>query len=163
MYCLNILSYLLVTIRRNYCFRISMIEKIRRRMPSWRNHNLSMGDHLFLLQVVLFALSVYFLSFFKALTGTISKIESLFKSFLWVIRRPVRFIGSTEIWFVMSVSKVSFVCVICMCSMWLFWVNGGGDLKQTQVDYGLRSFLLSMVIVIEWWRHFSWFVMVEGY
>lgn len=41
------------------------------------------GGHLILHKAALFALPVYFLSLFKALTDIISHLESLFKSFLW--------------------------------------------------------------------------------
>jgi hypothetical protein len=42
-----------------------------------------MGGRLVLLKSVLTALPIYFLSFFKAPSGIISQIESLFKNFLW--------------------------------------------------------------------------------
>lgn len=47
------------------------------------NKYLSIGGRIVLLRSVLYALPVYFLSFFKAPTGIISKLESLFKRFLW--------------------------------------------------------------------------------
>jgi hypothetical protein len=42
-----------------------------------------MGGRLVLLRSVLSSIPVYFLSFFKAPIGTISSLESIFKSFLW--------------------------------------------------------------------------------
>jgi hypothetical protein len=42
-----------------------------------------MGGRLVLLKSVLSALPIYFLSFFKAPSGIISQLESLFKKFLW--------------------------------------------------------------------------------
>lgn len=42
-----------------------------------------MDGHLILLKAILTSLSIYFLSFFKAPSCMILKIESHFKSFLW--------------------------------------------------------------------------------
>ncbi|GAU48120.1 hypothetical protein TSUD_141420 [Trifolium subterraneum] len=42
-----------------------------------------MGGRLVLIKFVLSSIPVYFLSFFKAPTGIISLIESIFKAFLW--------------------------------------------------------------------------------
>jgi hypothetical protein len=60
-----------------------VINSLRKRLLSWKNQALSMGGRLVLLKSVLTALPIYFLSFFKAPSGIISLIESLFKSFLW--------------------------------------------------------------------------------
>jgi hypothetical protein len=42
-----------------------------------------MGGRLILLKSILFSISMYFLSFFKAPTGIISLMKSIFKAFLW--------------------------------------------------------------------------------
>lgn len=42
-----------------------------------------MGRRLVVLKFVLSEIPVYYISFFKALTGIISKIKALFKDFLW--------------------------------------------------------------------------------
>lgn len=60
-----------------------IIDIVRRRLTSWNNKHLSIGGLIILVKSVLFTLSVYYLSFFKALTGIILKLESLFKNFLW--------------------------------------------------------------------------------
>jgi hypothetical protein len=60
-----------------------VINSLRKRLLSWKNRALSMGGRLVLLKSVLTALPIYFLSFFKAPSGIISLLESLFKKFLW--------------------------------------------------------------------------------
>jgi len=54
---------------------------IHSRLLNWKSKFLSFGGRLVLLKYVLSSLPVYFLSFFKAPTGIISSIESLFKIF----------------------------------------------------------------------------------
>jgi len=53
---------------RHLSFLYPLIDSIRKRLSSWKSKNLSMD---------------YFLSFFRAPSGIISLIESLFNSFLW--------------------------------------------------------------------------------
>jgi hypothetical protein len=60
-----------------------VVDRIVTRLSSWNNKFLSFGGRLILLKVVLSSLPVYFLSFFKAPTGIISSIESIFKNFFW--------------------------------------------------------------------------------
>jgi hypothetical protein len=60
-----------------------LIDRIRKKLSSWKSRHLSMGGRLVLLRSVLSSIPVYFLSFFKAPIGTISSLESIFKSFLW--------------------------------------------------------------------------------
>nr|ABD28747.2 Putative non-LTR retroelement reverse transcriptase, related [Medicago truncatula] len=52
-------------------------------MSGWQSWFLSFGGRLILLKSVLTALPVYALSFFKAPSGIISSIESLFNKFFW--------------------------------------------------------------------------------
>jgi len=56
-----------------------VVDCIRVRLSVWNNKFLSFGDRLVLLKSVLSSLPVYFLSFFKAPTGIISSIGSIFK------------------------------------------------------------------------------------
>ncbi|MCH92733.1 RNA-directed DNA polymerase (Reverse transcriptase) [Trifolium medium] len=56
-----------------------VIEVVRSRWSRWKNKQLSIGGRVVILKSVLFALPVYFLSFFKAPTGIISKLESILK------------------------------------------------------------------------------------
>jgi len=60
-----------------------VLNRIRTRLSSWNKKNLSFGGRLILLKFILSSLPVYFLSFFKAPTGIIPSIESLFKSFFF--------------------------------------------------------------------------------
>jgi hypothetical protein len=60
-----------------------VVDAVRNRLSKWNNRHLSIGGIIVLLKSVLYALPVYFLSFFKAPSGIISKLESLFKRFLW--------------------------------------------------------------------------------
>lgn len=53
------------------------------RLSNWKSKFLSFGGRLILLKYVLSSIPVYFLSFFRAPTGIISSIESLFKNFFW--------------------------------------------------------------------------------
>jgi hypothetical protein len=64
-------------------FWSALVDKIRCKLSLWKSRHLSMGGRLVLLKSVLSSIPVYFLSFFKAPTGTISLIESIFKAFLW--------------------------------------------------------------------------------
>nr|KYP47723.1 Putative ribonuclease H protein At1g65750 family [Cajanus cajan] len=60
-----------------------VIEKIQKRLSSWKCDSMSFGGRITLLKSVLHSIPIYFLSFFKAPRGIISQLESLFKSFLW--------------------------------------------------------------------------------
>ncbi|MCH80227.1 cysteine-rich receptor-like protein kinase [Trifolium medium] len=88
-----------------------VINSLRKRLLSWKNRALSMGGRLVLLKSVLTALPIYFLSFFKAPSGIISLIESLFKNFLW---------GGSE-----EAKKIH-------------WENGGGGLEMRKNRYGIK-------------------------
>jgi len=52
---------------------------IRSRLSGWQSRFLSFGGRLVLLKSVLTSLPVYALSFFKAPSGIISSLESMFK------------------------------------------------------------------------------------
>jgi hypothetical protein len=60
-----------------------VITKVKNRFSKWRGKNLSMGGRVLLLRSVLSAIPVFYLSFFRAPSGIVSKLESLFKQFLW--------------------------------------------------------------------------------
>ncbi|XP_058759867.1 uncharacterized protein LOC131633168 [Vicia villosa] len=60
-----------------------VVEIVRARLASWKHKKLSIGVPVIIINSVLSAILVYFLSFFKAPTGTLCKLESLFKHFLW--------------------------------------------------------------------------------
>ena len=61
----------------------SLVERICRRLSGWKCKNLSLGGRLVLLKSVLSSIPVYFLSFFKAPSGIISTLDSLFINFFW--------------------------------------------------------------------------------
>ena len=64
---------------RKISFWKPVVDRIRTQLSVWNNKFLSFGGRLVLLKSVLSSLPVYFLSFFKAPTGIISSIESIFK------------------------------------------------------------------------------------
>nr|KYP73297.1 Putative ribonuclease H protein At1g65750 family [Cajanus cajan] len=60
-----------------------VISKVKKRLSKWKSSTLSFGGRSVLLKSVLNSIPTYYLSFFKAPQGIISKLESLFKLFLW--------------------------------------------------------------------------------
>ena len=66
---------------RRLSFWEPLLNRIRSRLAGWSSKHLSFGGRLILLKSVLSSLPVYALSFFKAPTGIISSIESLFNCF----------------------------------------------------------------------------------
>ena len=58
-----------------------VINRIKSRLSGWKSRHLSFGGRLVLLKSVLTSLPVYALSFFKAPSGIIASIESLFIRF----------------------------------------------------------------------------------
>ena len=74
---------------RKLSFWKPVLDRIVARLSSWNNKFLSFGCRLVLLKSVLSSLPVYFLSFFKAPTGIISSIESLFKFFFGGVVRTI--------------------------------------------------------------------------
>jgi hypothetical protein len=61
----------------------SVIEAVISRLSKWKNNQLSIRGRVVIIKSILSALPVYFLSFFKIPTCIISKLETLFKQFLW--------------------------------------------------------------------------------
>jgi hypothetical protein len=68
-----------------------LVERIHSRLSGWKCKNLSLGGRLVLLKSVMSFILVYFLSFFKALSGIISTLDSLFINFFWGV---VRMLGN---------------------------------------------------------------------
>ncbi|GAU46317.1 hypothetical protein TSUD_243380, partial [Trifolium subterraneum] len=68
---------------RKLCFWYLLVDRIRKRLSGWKCKNLSFGGRLILLKSVLSSIPVYFLSFFKAPSGIISTLESIFCHFFW--------------------------------------------------------------------------------
>jgi hypothetical protein len=60
-----------------------MRERIQNRLSEWTSWFPSFGGCLVLIKSVLTSLSVYVISFFKALSSTISSIDSLLNIFFW--------------------------------------------------------------------------------
>ncbi|GAU44755.1 hypothetical protein TSUD_246480 [Trifolium subterraneum] len=60
-----------------------MLARLKKKLSGWKSRFLSFGGRLVLLKSVLTSLPVYALSFFKAPSGTISSIESIFIKFFW--------------------------------------------------------------------------------
>jgi len=60
-----------------------LLNRIKSKLSGWSSNHLSINGRLILLKSVLSSLPVYALSFFKAPTGIISSIESLFNCFFW--------------------------------------------------------------------------------
>jgi len=66
---------------RRLAFWDPVLNTIKSRLTRWHNRFLSFGGRLVLLKFALTSLHVYALSFFKALSGIISSIESIFNYF----------------------------------------------------------------------------------
>lgn len=60
-----------------------VVDTIKSRLSGWKSRFLSFGGRLVLLKSVLSSLPVYALSFFKAPSGILSSIESIFKKIFW--------------------------------------------------------------------------------
>ncbi|MCH96040.1 RNA-directed DNA polymerase (Reverse transcriptase), partial [Trifolium medium] len=60
-----------------------LIEKLRRRLSSWRNRFVSLGGRIVLINSVLNAIPIFFLSFLKAPATVIKKIVRIQREFLW--------------------------------------------------------------------------------
>jgi len=63
---------------RKLAFWDLVLHTIKSRLSGWQSHFISFGGRLVLLKSVLTSLLVYALSFFKAPSGIISSIESMF-------------------------------------------------------------------------------------
>ena len=68
---------------RRLAFWEPVLKNIKSRLSGWQSRFLSYGGRLVLLKSVLTALLVYALSFFKAPSGIISAIESIFNKKFW--------------------------------------------------------------------------------
>jgi len=66
---------------RRLQFWYPLVERIRSWLTGWKCTNSSLGGRLILLKSVLSSIPVYFLSFFKAPSGIISILDSLFTNF----------------------------------------------------------------------------------
>ena len=62
-------------------FWYMLVDRIRNRLSGWKCRNLSLGGRLVLLKSVMSSVPVYFLSFFKAPSGIISSLDSIFQLF----------------------------------------------------------------------------------
>ena len=60
-----------------------ILEKIERRLASWKKLYLSKGGRLTLLKSMLASLSTYYLSFFTIPKHVVARIERLQRNFLW--------------------------------------------------------------------------------
>lgn len=60
-----------------------VVKAVKSRLSQWNRSQLSIGGWVVIFKNGLFVILVYFLSFFKAPTSIISKLESMFKQFLW--------------------------------------------------------------------------------
>jgi hypothetical protein len=68
---------------RKLVFWEPAVANIKSRLLGWQSRFLSFGGRLTLLKSVLSSIPVYALSFFKAPSGIISLIESIFNNFFW--------------------------------------------------------------------------------
>jgi len=66
---------------RKLQFWYPLVDSIRKRLSGWKCKNLSLDGRLILLKSVLYAVLVYFLSFFKAPLGIISSLDFIFSNF----------------------------------------------------------------------------------
>jgi len=86
---------------RRLSFWESLLNRIKSRLSGWSSKHLSFGGRLILLKYVLSSLPVYAVSFFKAPTGIISSIESLFNCFfLGGVLTTGKYLGWTGILFI---------------------------------------------------------------
>ncbi|XP_009335445.1 uncharacterized protein LOC103928158 [Pyrus x bretschneideri] len=60
-----------------------VVEKMEKRLQSWKKAFLSKGGRLTLIQFVLGSLPIYYMSLFKIPCGVIGRLEKLMKGFLW--------------------------------------------------------------------------------
>jgi hypothetical protein len=60
-----------------------LLEKIRKRLFSWRNKYISLGGRIVLINAVLNAIPVFYLSFLKMLKIVWKKLVRIQREFLW--------------------------------------------------------------------------------
>jgi hypothetical protein len=68
---------------RHLGFWEPVVTRIQKRLSGWKSYFHSFGGRLILLKSVLTSLPVYVFSFFKALSGTISSVESILNKYIW--------------------------------------------------------------------------------
>ena len=86
---------------RHLKFWEPVLSRFKSRLSGWKGHFLSLGGRFIFLKFVLTSLPIYALSFFKALSGIISSIESLLNNFFWGGSEEHRFffwIGWKNVW-----------------------------------------------------------------
>ena len=86
---------------RRLCLWDLIVTRIKYRWSGWNSRFLSFGGSLVLLKPVLTSLPIYVFSFFKAPSGIISSIESLFNKLLWgggEDHRKISWIGWSSVW-----------------------------------------------------------------
>lgn len=66
-----------------------VVDAVRSRLSGWNNRYISIGGRNFIKICLVCITSLFFFSFFKALLGIISKLESIFKNFLWGLGRGI--------------------------------------------------------------------------
>jgi len=69
---------------RKLQFWYPLVDSIRKWLSGWKCKNMSLGGRLILLKSVLFVVPVYFVSFFKAPSGIISSLDSIFSNFFFL-------------------------------------------------------------------------------
>ena len=60
-----------------------VVNKVAKRLASWKKAFLSGSGRLTLIQSVLFSLPIYYLSVFRVLVGVINSIEKMMRDFFW--------------------------------------------------------------------------------
>lgn len=71
-----------------------LIDKVRRRINSWKGKNLSFGGRITLIQAVLSAVPIYYLSFYRIPKNIIRALTGLQRRFLWgVVRKTKKSLG----------------------------------------------------------------------
>nr|XP_043619767.1 uncharacterized protein LOC122591571 [Erigeron canadensis] len=73
----------LVSTRLVYRDCNELVEKVRNRVPDWKNKSLSFAGRLQLLQSVLGSMNVYWSTMFMLPSRVINEVEQIMRSFLW--------------------------------------------------------------------------------
>lgn len=60
-----------------------VVEKFRRKLSGWKSHTLSWAARVVLINAVLSALPIYFMSIFQAPATVIKRIDRIRRNFLW--------------------------------------------------------------------------------
>ncbi|KAL8513823.1 hypothetical protein ACS0TY_013077 [Phlomoides rotata] len=68
----------------------SLVARVRRRLAKWKDKNLSFSGRITLIQSVLSAIPIYYLSFYRIPKSIIKELITIQREFLWVaVRRGV--------------------------------------------------------------------------